>query len=148
MIPQVSFRCSLLRWPARLRNCASRDDFQPDRRSSASPFMLFLVSSCLVGLLGSCAHRQVGAQNVGALLIECNPADVEIFIDDRFRGTSSARGSRALMLPVGVRRIELRREGLLRTLRRGGGCPGDAQASSCDPEKGAFLTDGPASTVA
>ncbi|MFH1131772.1 MAG: PEGA domain-containing protein [Pseudomonadota bacterium] len=45
------------------------------------------------------------------LVVACDPADAQIFVDDRYCGTVESQKGRPLTLPVGFHRIELRKEG-------------------------------------
>lgn len=70
-----------------------------------------LVAFVLLGT--ACAHDR-GSRRVrplGGLVIRCEPADAQIYVDDRYVGVVSGLGGKPLMLPVGVRRVELRSEG-------------------------------------
>jgi hypothetical protein len=76
------------------------------RRSSALLLQLLLLFA------GGCGARSPGTTRpLGGLLVVCEPAEAEIYVDDRFLGTVAAQRGRPLMLAPGPRRIELRHRG-------------------------------------
>ena len=70
------------------------------------------VGAALSLLLAACPQgNSLKVRPVGGLLIICEPADAQVFIDDRYHGTVAGLGGRSLTLVEGQRRLELRKEG-------------------------------------
>jgi hypothetical protein len=73
-----------------------------------------LIGSAILGLL-LCACPTPGpgipVRPLGGVQIRCEPTDALVYVDDQYRGSVAALGARPLMLPEGVHRIEIRRDG-------------------------------------
>lgn len=68
---------------------------------------LLLLASC-----SACpARRPVTVRALGGLLLDCQPKDAELYVDDRYVGVVRDFGGRAIQLRVGVRRLQLSRDG-------------------------------------
>ena len=80
------------------------DDGDPVRRLFAVLAVL-LVSSC-----GPPTNVEA-PRPVGGLLLACKPSDAMVFVDDRYVGTVRSLKGRAVRLPEGVHRLEVRRAG-------------------------------------
>lgn len=64
-------------------------------------------------LLMSCgaAGLSVKARPLAGLLVQCDPGDAVIYVDDKYMGSVKGLGTKALMLPEGVHRVEVRKDG-------------------------------------
>ena len=75
---------------------------------SAVAFSLVLS----VGLLACCGPASDTARlDLGRLRVGCVPADAMLYVDGRFLGTVASLKGRAVALPEGLRRVEVRRQG-------------------------------------
>ena len=68
-------------------------------------FLMILLVAC--GSAGPSPRALPG----GGLLIHGAPSDATVFIDEKYLGTVASLGGRALELPEGTHRIEVRKEG-------------------------------------
>ncbi len=64
-----------------------------------------LLAACPPPGPGVPARPLVGVQ------LRCEPPDALIYVDDQYQGSAAALASRPLMLPEGMHRIEIRRDG-------------------------------------
>jgi hypothetical protein len=67
--------------------------------------------------IAGCAHQSEQVRHVGGVVIDCKPADAEILVNDQYIGTVAQFDERAISLPVGLVRLELRRDGYFSAYR-------------------------------
>jgi hypothetical protein len=66
----------------------------------------------LLFMLFGCGPAPEAAKlTLGGLAIRCDPPDAVLFVDDKYMGTVGSLKGRAVKLPEGVHRIEVRKEG-------------------------------------
>ncbi len=64
-------------------------------------------------LLLSCGGPgpNVKVRPLAGLLVRCDPGDAVIYVDDKYMGSVKGLGSKPLLLPEGVHRVEVRKDG-------------------------------------
>jgi len=84
----------------------------------------------LAALTGCAAGHRSGASSLssdevrtgrggwGRLVIECDPPDADLFVDDRYWGQVNRLEHRTLRLAAGMRRVEVRRKGYFASFHR------------------------------
>ncbi|MCA9668191.1 MAG: PEGA domain-containing protein [Myxococcales bacterium] len=56
-------------------------------------------------------RRPTTVRAVGGVLLDCQPKDAELYVDDRYVGVIKHFRGRAIRLRVGLRRLQLSRDG-------------------------------------
>jgi hypothetical protein len=71
-----------------------------------------LLVPCLAALAG-CGPRvpKMNPRPLQGVNIECEPADAQLYLDDKFLGSVKGLDKRPLMLPEGTHRLEIRKDG-------------------------------------
>lgn len=64
-----------------------------------------------LALLGGCAATRRTVRADAQLVVDTNVPDARIYVDDAFRGRAAELHGRALLVPSGTRRVELRADG-------------------------------------
>jgi hypothetical protein len=75
---------------------------------------LLLAALALSILVSSACGPRTGVESarpLGGLLIACDPSDALLYVDDKYMGTVAGLATKPLPLPVGLHRLELRKEG-------------------------------------
>jgi hypothetical protein len=76
------------------------------------PALIPISIPCLALALACCGPAPDAARlTLGGLSVRCDPPDAVLFVDDKYMGTVGSLKGRAVKLPEGVHRIEVRREG-------------------------------------
>ena len=72
--------------------------------------MRFIVASALFGA-AACAPTTAALRTDAQLAITCDVPDARIYVDEVFRGRAAELRGRALAVPSGARRVEVRADG-------------------------------------